>query len=268
MPVWSGTTLRETKRVQGFVGRQNRAIWPGPAPSAVTPTNYAGLQGWWDASQLGLSDAAAVTSWTDLSGNARHLTQATGSLQPLFRTSGINSLGAVDFDGTDDYLVNASAISTFIANNAYTLFAAFNVDAINTSSGTTATDVNDAIFHDASGYMGMHFDATAAPPYKVQAYNYDGTYDVNEHTVALTTNSVFMQRHDAGNLVSAINAGTETSIASGNTQVVTGTLEVGRGRPGTPYYDGKVGELIVYNVALSTTDIAALTDYLKTKWGA
>ena len=41
------------------------------------PTDLANCGLWLDASQLALADGAAVASWTDLSGNARHATQAT-----------------------------------------------------------------------------------------------------------------------------------------------------------------------------------------------
>lgn len=63
---------------------------------------------WLDASQLGLSNGASVSSFTDLSGNGKHFVQGTSANQPVFRSSGINSLGAVESDGVDDFMTLAA----------------------------------------------------------------------------------------------------------------------------------------------------------------
>lgn len=62
---------------------------------------------WW-ANDLALSDGAAVSSWVDRVGSF-DAAQATGSRQPIYRSSGIGGHPAVDFDGTDDILRYAAA---------------------------------------------------------------------------------------------------------------------------------------------------------------
>jgi hypothetical protein len=61
----------------------------------------------YDASLLSFADGAAVDTWTDNSGNARHVTQATAGLRPLYRTNILNGLPVVEFDGSDDFLGRA-----------------------------------------------------------------------------------------------------------------------------------------------------------------
>jgi NAD(P)H-dependent FMN reductase len=79
---------------------------------AFAPTDLgASLLAWWKADSLALANAAPVTSWTDSSGNARTLTQATGANQPVFSTTQVNGLPAVTFDGTNDYLATAAFAS-------------------------------------------------------------------------------------------------------------------------------------------------------------
>jgi hypothetical protein len=79
---------------------------------AFAPTDLgASLLAWWKADSLALANAAPVTSWTDSSGNARTLTQATGANQPVFSTAQVNGLPAVTFDGTNDYLATAAFAS-------------------------------------------------------------------------------------------------------------------------------------------------------------
>lgn len=87
-------------------------IYPAAAARAVafTPQSLSPLI-WLDATQLGLSDGASVSSFTDLSGNGNHFIQATGSKQPVFRATGINGRGAVEGDGVDDTLALASMAS-------------------------------------------------------------------------------------------------------------------------------------------------------------
>lgn len=74
------------------------------------PSDVPGLELWLDAEAItGLSDGAAVATWPDSSGNGRNVTQATGSLQPLWKQSIANGRPAVRFDGVDDVLAAASA---------------------------------------------------------------------------------------------------------------------------------------------------------------
>lgn len=72
--------------------------------ASFRPSDIANLKAWYRADQ-GITISTGVSQWNDLSGNALHLTQATGSAQPTYgATSGPNSTPAVTFDGSDDYL--------------------------------------------------------------------------------------------------------------------------------------------------------------------
>ena len=75
--------------------------------SSFTPADISGLNGWYDASLLGLADEAAVTTWPDLSGQGRTLTG-----QAVFQTNVLNGLPVVRFDGVDDFF-DAASPSTF-----------------------------------------------------------------------------------------------------------------------------------------------------------
>jgi hypothetical protein len=77
------------------------------------------LQFWVDALETSsiTLNGATVSQWNDLSGNNRHLTQSTGSLQPLYITSGAGSVG-VGMDGIDDVMSSP----TFTINQPFTRF--------------------------------------------------------------------------------------------------------------------------------------------------
>jgi len=69
----------------------------------------------------GLSDGAAVSSWSDLSGNGFTATQGTTARQPTYKTAAIGGSPSVRFDGAGDNLAHS------ITNNAtHTSFVVLN----------------------------------------------------------------------------------------------------------------------------------------------
>jgi len=80
----------------------------GGGSAAFSPASLPNLAFWYDASQLTLANNDPVGSFTDLSGNGRHLVQATASWKPTFLTNRQNGLPAVVSDGTDDRLQTAN----------------------------------------------------------------------------------------------------------------------------------------------------------------
>ncbi|MCA1590977.1 MAG: hypothetical protein LC734_11470, partial [Acidobacteria bacterium] len=88
--------------------------------SGFSPASISGLQLWLKADALaGLADGTAVSSWTDSSGNGRAAAQASGTLQPLYKTAIVNSLPVVRFDGSNDFLRTGN----FTVNQPITVFA-------------------------------------------------------------------------------------------------------------------------------------------------
>src|SRR4051794_12522331 len=83
------------QRMMSLLGRQGLKR----TTAGWTPATPANLWGWWDASNAGsiVSAATLVSQWNDLSGNARHLVQATGANKPITGTRTINSKNALDF---------------------------------------------------------------------------------------------------------------------------------------------------------------------------
>src|SRR4051812_44658724 len=74
----------------------------------LLPSEVPNVKGWWLFDRVGQSDGSSISSVSDHSGNGLTATQATGSLQPVFRTNYQNGLGAAVFDGVDDCLFVAT----------------------------------------------------------------------------------------------------------------------------------------------------------------
>jgi hypothetical protein len=104
----SGSTLYYFKiRARDIAGNwsaYSTAISATTDVAAFSPSDLTGLRQWLKADALSLADNDPVSSWTDSSGNALHATN-TGSARPTFKTSIVNSLPIVRFDGADDLLV-------------------------------------------------------------------------------------------------------------------------------------------------------------------
>ncbi len=68
--------------------------------TGFTPTQVPNLLGWFEARRLSLADGTAVAQYTDLSGNGRHMVQATSGLRPTFSAAGgPNGTPTVVFNG-------------------------------------------------------------------------------------------------------------------------------------------------------------------------
>lgn len=218
----------------------------GADGSAFSPLSLSPA-GWWDASALtGLSDTQSVTSWTDRSGNGRHLAQGTAGNQPAYRTAIQNALPVVRFDGSNDHVG-----ATFTLAPPYTLFvvsafrAAFVANAFVVSSPTLAT----GLFYRSSStnmqqYSGSVGAVVTTTPEAWHAY----TSEFNGASSTL--------RVDGG------------AAATGNPGAgVPGGVRVGTDNVGAQAATVDVGELLVYASILSAANRAAVEAYLKAKWG-
>jgi hypothetical protein len=91
--VATNATVAGTLTATGAVTAENVAlaaatkgmIKAGQLP--YSPDYLKGFVAFYDANTLDLAEGAAVSSWTDLSGNGRHAVQATGANQPTFHLS-------------------------------------------------------------------------------------------------------------------------------------------------------------------------------------
>jgi hypothetical protein len=78
------------------------------------PTNDGLVGLWYDAADAStITVSTGVSEWRDKSGNARHLSQATGANQPAW-----NSVDTITTDGTNDVLVtSAFSINSVVQSN-------------------------------------------------------------------------------------------------------------------------------------------------------
>lgn len=234
----------------------------GAAASAApfSPSDVAGITGWWKADSESYANDDPVATATDRSGGGRDMT-AAGSARPTFKTGIINGLPVFRFDGTANVLANTAQLSSYVTNSAYTLYAICSVTAYLSDIGYNS---NESIISEwvTGGYWGLGLKATGT---NVAMCNYDGTLDVANLSLATATWVILEGRHESGTVYLNKNGAGEVSVVSGNTAGMTHAVRIGRGAS-TKYFNGDIAEIVVYNAAASSGDRASLRAYFGTKY--
>ena len=211
-----------------------------------------------------------MQQWNDQSGNARNVSQGTSGSRATYKTSIINGLPVLRFDGGDSY-ASIAMDSLWGANGVggdyYTIFIV--CTATNTSAtNAAASESNQAIFADTSnGNFGVMWK-NGAPLH----YTWNGAYkNIQSDSVANDTFAILEMIKDepiVGHLESTIrirtNAGTQATLADGSING-NGTLTIGNGNGGV-HLTGDIAEIIVYANDLSSTDCTTVRDYLNAKY--
>jgi hypothetical protein len=217
-----------------------------------------------------IDDGTAVRIWADQSGNGYDATQSTTAARPTYIASGFNGLPVVRFDGTDDHLGFSGGALSLLKNVAgATIFVAVKY---------SATAVNAPSFfasrNSSSTSVRILIRTSTAPKYNMQATRLDADTAINMNSVQATnTNSVVIQTAKADyqnqTLEQFINGtldGSTTFATSGNTENAD-SLAIFLGRVSATYLTGDIAEIIVYNRALNTSELAQVHRYLARKWG-
>lgn len=252
----------------------NVNITTGNGPAGIGSTTANDIALWLDASQLALSDGAAVATWPDLTTNDHDATQATGANQPTFETNELNGLGIVRFNGTTSFMAGSFG-PTF--NAPFTLFAVARF-----AQANQGADDNDYVFdlgapgpgtlgtkasisrrrnNDAIVRTNRYYSFQGATPQYGPVIN-GGLGNVHAFGAVYQLRSPFQQLYYNGTL----------SFAAPSTTAVNsnGVYHLGRlnNTADVNYFlDGDIAEIIIYNSVLSSTQIRIIQSYLAAKWG-
>jgi hypothetical protein len=245
----------------------------GGAPivaAAFTPTDISGLSLWLDASDTTsiTESGGAVSQINDLSGNARHFTQATGADQPTTGSVTIGGLNALSFDGSSDQLKSSSTSLVNASDGTFTLFVVALPDVVN----VTQTIMNADPEASARPPQFLLIASTASAT-GIRISNFAGSLSVvqpSKSSVSSGVASVFSSRLSTSDYFIAVNGTRGTALsAAGGATAASKVVSIGRdpvGSPGRPF-DGAIGEVIVYAASLSDADMGEVETYLTSKWG-
>ena len=237
------------------------------APVNWTPAELPNLALWLDA-----EDAASITlngstvaQWSDKSGNARHVSQATVVNQPAYTANGLNGKPVLTFTGTnflsrtnDTFLQNAPAVSIFLVvayNNYTTSRRAVNVTAVSTG----ATRV--VLFGTAGSLQSL------ARRLSAEAISVSSGTPAAANTPVIHGSQLNFVNNSNTEVVNGVVATAATfSSGAGNSESNLINFEIGAAVT-TQLFLGTMAEAIFISGILSTTDRQRLEGYLAWKWG-
>lgn len=262
MAGWIGGNVPRRRKGGGF------------SPLSLSP--YA----WWDWSDTStlFQDTAATTPAiaeddpigrvNDKSGNARNATQGTAGSRPTLKLAVQNGLSVGRFDGTADYLSAAAVAAMFDGEDRpYTVLAmASRTTVVGTQdlcSASTSAIAPYSVSEAVNATLRIRVRDNASSQKLVVSGN---VLDTAVHTWGYVNTGTVGNVYLDGVLVTSGSTDTDVGTKT-QTFFSIGALDrTGAVAPGE-FWPGDIGELLVFDRALSAGDLALMQTYLKNKWG-
>lgn len=220
------------------------------------PANLYGLQAWYDATQ---TPVGAVSSWVDQSGKSNSATQGTGAQQPTSTAAQLNGNNTLLFVGASTQnLVIPAAIYT-VPNGDNTLVVV--------AKSTSTTAQQRIISMASTGTTNYALEYTSgASTVGFQSRNVSGGMIVSS-VITRTNYNIFCGfKSGTTQSISVNNGAAQTNSLGVNSATINSAL-IGSNAALTVPLDGGIAELLIYNRALSSSEIIAINQYLSQKWG-
>jgi hypothetical protein len=238
------------------------------------PTALSGLRLWVDATDINgngtnPSNGAQISQWTDKSGIGNHL-MASGAFQPSYEVAGFGvGLPAVRFTTGKELsgpnlfgsTIYQSAVTIFFVHANVTLENNFMINMNGDNSGITQDDrfsfhmpwSDGNYYFDAGGCCGLTRLTNIYPNLLTQITQVSAVNSVNPISGFTTERQLIRfdgmsSMQDATAIAPRVSGGMRIGTTSGHN------------------YNGRFAEIIVYDRALSLTEIQSVECYLLTKW--
>ncbi|NOS94700.1 MAG: hypothetical protein HOP30_22545, partial [Cyclobacteriaceae bacterium] len=237
-------------------------------PNVPAPGGVVNDMTLWLKSDKGVSGVSNASEWDDQSGNGFNVLQNSAVNQPAIQTNRINFNPTLQFDGANDYL---SLTGGILGNaNTFTDVYAFVVSRTNTISNSSIFYENASgaspqfNFHSPWGDNSLYWDAGNNGTNRL-AVNWGGNI-----------NTPFMWALQASTTATPSGARQDIyrngfRIANDNTMnAFTGNNNnffVGSSSTTANFYNGDIGEVIIYTGPLTTIKTQQIQSYLALKYG-
>ena len=233
---------------------------------SVLPPVTSGLQLWLDGQapygdSISLSNGDAMTYWIDFSGNDRYFTELDSAQRPNFKTSAIGAKSAVYFDQDTVKVKPGVALSS-----AYTVFAAYDTTEFADNESGVRTLISRG---QQDGFRLSYLDEEKL---RLQlSENSSGGfqkdiqlsgYDSGQHFVGVKSTGSNLDIFVNGAL--AISDTTSTIAYPTGTTMNIGASETSSGI--ADMWEGAVGDILIYNRALTDTEMQEISFFLSTRW--
>ena len=196
-----------------------------------------------------------VSAWNDKSGAQRHMVQATQANKPVFQSTGLGGLGALQFDGVDDFMTFSDQTLAYIAGRSFTIFYVASKPANNNTYivGGTNTGTRTNLF---AGNL-------TSNTHRVGFYNDEQGSIV---TAAAGTTEIYTIVYDSSNNERTVRRNrveVSRAVSGGSLASMTGQS---LGRYISSYGNFKIGEFLIYDRALQFAEQETVEKDLISKW--
>lgn len=204
------------------------------------------------------NDNDAVNVWPDHSGNDNDFEQSVAASQPVFKTSVVNGLDVIRWDGTNDNLVGPAVMTGATEGE---IFIVVKVDndppGAGAQTGLWDFSASDFATHYPLNGTGQVFDAWGTTVRKTT---------INPAT-SLAAFHVYNVVSAAGEWTSRWNGGgVDTFTTAVNTVTFRTDPKLGMSLTGAFFLDGDIAEVIVYSRELTGGERDAIEAYLGAKY--
>ena len=244
-----------------------------PRATGFNPKSIANLAGWWDATvSSSLFDAnsggslpalnGAVMRWEDISGNGRHLTQPTNTVNnaPIRKIADSNTAGkdSVRFDSSNDFLSLSSNVAT---SGGASMFIVHKKESDNAGGlhnfSAQASQSNHNPFSGGAGY----FDSFATNPRRSWSQAFSSTrrlYSIVSGTSWIAYINGVAVNTVTGHTPANSNADRPQGFGAGAYLASTQAIS----QPSDAFFC----EVLLYDRALTASEHTAVSNYLIKKW--
>jgi hypothetical protein len=229
-------------------------------PTGFNPRSISGMTLWLDAQDTTTITGNPVTTWTDKSGSGFNATSAAGPSQSTY-----NGYPVLSFNGTNQRMTSSHTVNPA----SHTLILVYR-PAILTGSFSG----NTSVFRYQPSGPYIVFPYMNGATQRGYITSYDGVpIDAGNSTLVpnsvTTALNISIVRIASGSQQVFLNGRLQTANTQSLTAGTSGTLAIGYYPPGnSEFFQGDLGEMIVYSRQLTIDEINTLTLYLTWKWGA
>ncbi len=263
------TTTLNTVVYNGVSYYYADVVWPAGTSyftfggSVTAPGNIGLNLGWWFKGDAGITKSGtSVTTWKNQSEvTGLDVTQATAANMPK-ATTYQNFNPVVTFNGSTNILSNAGGYwKTTTGNTSYNVFAVTN--------NYKTTGVNAPFSEPVTAGAATRYQ-TLFVPYNGNVVN--GLWNLNPTSVSASAYATYTPYLWTGRYAPSVNVARNNgaNIVSGTTTAAfagaSSPLAIG-GLAGTWFYNGNIGEVLMYKSDLTATQRQQVESYLALKWG-
>ncbi len=250
------------------------AVLVGPVQAQFTNTTVSGLSIWLKADAGVFQTSGEVDIWSDQSGNTNDVWAPSTTNRPLITTATIGGSAhdVIRFDGTDDALTLASAPNGIPLQDHTAFFVTARTGGTASTRGNlfgfdkTGGRGSDGWYYKfTQGQVNMESGMGLDYGYKLAAGAANNTFLVGEGVFSTpdTTASLYVN----GQLTDQNTACLTPLNEPAGTPFNLGAFADASGTGFTNFFQGDIGEILVYDRVLNTTERDTVRTYLSDKYG-